>query len=291
VRAASPEDRPQIEAYLQARVAQAMFPLSNLRNHGMAGGHPRAMRFWLAGEPLTGVLGLTEGGIVLPNITAVQAPSAAAVLAGHTIGGIVGPADGAVALHTALGLNRAPTLMAHREPHFALDLSALAMPATAGLTLTPLTAAPRDLLIDWSTAYDIETLGARPDVARAEAPDEVDAWIAADSHRVLWRYGVPVARTGFNARLPGIVQVGGVYVPPDLRGQGLARVAVALHLAEAAQGGATRATLFAASDMASRAYQAIGFRRIGEWFLCLLDGDHPVPAHGGLHPADGGRHG
>ena len=64
-----------------------------------------------------------------------------------------------------------------------------------------------------------------------------------------------------------MVQVGGVYTPPDLRGRGHARRALALHLAAS---GAERATLFSASAMAARAYRAVGFRQIGDWTLLLL---------------------
>jgi predicted GNAT family acetyltransferase len=79
-----------------------------------------------------------------------------------------------------------------------------------------------------------------------------------------------VAGTGFNARLPGIVQVGGVWVPPPLRRQGLARGAVALHLLEARTEGVGRAILFSASDHAARAYRSLGFREIGRFTLLLF---------------------
>jgi len=36
---ATETDRPAIEAFLNAHAATSMFPLSNLANHGMNGGH------------------------------------------------------------------------------------------------------------------------------------------------------------------------------------------------------------------------------------------------------------
>ncbi len=87
----------------------------------------------------------------------------------------------------------------------------------------------------------------------------------------------PLAMTGFNARLPDIVQVGGVYTPPDLRGRGHARRAVALHLAAARDAGIRRATLFSGSDMASRAYRSIGFRQIGDWTLLIFRNKEVAP--------------
>ncbi|WP_139792875.1 GNAT family N-acetyltransferase [Pseudophaeobacter leonis] len=89
--------------------------------------------------------------------------------------------------------------------------------------------------------------------------------------RILEVGGAPVAMTNFNAALPSIVQVGGVYTPPDLRGLGYARRAVALHLAEAQQAGITEATLFAANPAAARAYEAIGFSRIGSYRIVNFD--------------------
>lgn len=270
MRRAAAADRPAIVAFLAARAERAMFPLSNLLAHGMEGGHPRAMRFWLLSHPLEGVLGLSEQGMAFPVLAPALAPDAAAAIAGLAVMGFAGEAEAAGALRAAAGLDDAPARMAHVEPHFALDLAALRMPEVAGLALGPLEAAPRATLIDWAVAYAVETLEADPGRAREEAEADVARWVAAGSHRVLWRGGEPVARTGFNARAPGIVQVGGVYVPPALRGQGLGRAAVALHLAEAHAEGATRATLFAANPAAARAYEALGFRPIGRFLLCLL---------------------
>jgi predicted GNAT family acetyltransferase len=113
-------------------------------------------------------------------------------------------------------------------------------------------------------------LGSFGPEARAKAEVDIASYMAQDSHRLLLHEGRPVALTGFNATLPGMVQIGGVYTPAPLRGRGYARRAVALHLAEAHAKGATRAVLFAASDAAARAYQAIGFRGAQDFTLFLL---------------------
>ena len=92
--------------------------------------------------------------------------------------------------------------------------------------------------------------------------------------------GGPVAMTNFNAVLPGIVQIGGVYTPPGLRGCGYARRAVALHLQDARDSGTSEAILFAASPAAARAYEAIGFGRIGDYRI--VNFDPPVTVEDGL---------
>ncbi len=262
-------DRPAIEAFLKARVETSMFPLSNLARHGMAGGHPYAMRFWGVGDPLQAVLGLTEGGMVLPQIAPPFAPEALAALAGHSLLGIVGEGEQVAALQAAMGPLDVPPQLDREEALLSLDLANLRMPATDDLRIAPLSAAPRDLLVRWRAASEREALG-RGEDAEAQAEVDVASWLAAGSHRVLLRDGLPVAMTGFNARLPGIVQVGAVWTPPEMRRQGLARAAVALHLAEARDEDVSHAILFTANPFATRAYQALGFAEIGRFKLLLF---------------------
>ena len=263
---ATEADRAAIETLLGARPELAMFPLANLAAHGMAGGHERAMTFWLDGDA---VLGVTDEGMAMPLWPdGFEAARLAAALSGHALMGCAGPAGPVRALLSALSLTDAPARLSEDEPQFLLSLSGMVVPDGPG-TLAPL-AADVDTAAAWRLAYDRELhVGAGTiDAARAE----VERWIAADSHRFLMIDGRPAAMTGFNAALPDIVQVGGVFTPPEARCRGLARRAVALHLAEARAAGATRATLFAASDAAVACYAPLGFRRIGDYALVLFDG-------------------
>ena len=249
-----------------------MFTLANLQNHGMAGGHPRALRLWLRrdGGRITDVMAVTEEGMAMPQLSGGAIAAAAQVLAGTRLIGILGAAAQVAPLRAALGLAEAPASLSRDEPLFTLPLDALRMPDASGARLIPLGDAPRDLVTGWRAAYGTEVLGQDAAGAAAQATRDIDGYVAADSHRVLLRDGVPVAMTGFNARLPDTVQIGGVYTPPALRGQGLARLALALHLAEARAEGVARAVLFAASDMAVRAYVALGFERQGTFNLTLF---------------------
>ncbi|TNC72376.1 GNAT family N-acetyltransferase [Rubellimicrobium roseum] len=269
-------DRAGIEAVLWSRVETSMFPLGNLVRHGMSGGHRHAMRFWGAGEPLEAVLGLAGSGMVLPQIPPALAGAAATALAGRRIIGAVGESRQVAALRATLLPPGAPVQLDREEALLSLDLSDLTMPATEGLMLAPLSAAPRDLLVRWRAASEREALGAGEE-SEAQAEADVAAWLAAGSQRVLLRGGRPVAMTGFNARLPGIVQVGAVWTPPELRRRGLARAAVALHLAEARAEGVERAILFTANPFAAQAYRALGFREVGRFRLLLLAAPQEVP--------------
>jgi predicted GNAT family acetyltransferase len=169
-----------------------------------------------------------------------------------------------------LGLDAAHTRKDEDEPAFALDLDHLRIPDLPGASLTPAMATHRPLLVDWRTAYHCETLGTPAAEAANFAATDIDRMIDRGNHRLLLVDNQPVALTGFNATLPQIVQVGGVYTPPALRGRGFARVAVALHLAEARKSGVTRAVLFAASRAAARAYTSIGFQPNGSFALVLF---------------------
>ncbi|WP_299647402.1 GNAT family N-acetyltransferase [uncultured Jannaschia sp.] len=261
-----PADWAAIEAVLRTRPTDAMFPLANLRDHGMEGDHQNATRFWGdASPPRRAVLGLTNRGMVLPFAT--EPEPAAAILRGRPIAGFAGPSGSVRPLMRALGLDAPAGGLDADEPQFHLDLATLRVPEGPG-TLAPLTL-DRARAVAWRVAYTRETdmgLG-----SQAEAVEDVAGWIAADSHRFLVVDGEPVAMTGFNARLPDIVQVGGVYVPPVARRRGLGRRAVALHLAEASAQGIGQATLFAASEAAVACYRPLGFKRIGDFALVVRE--------------------
>jgi len=82
----------------------------------------------------------------------------------------------------------------------------------------------------------------------------------------------PVSYSVFNAMLADIVQIGGVWTPPELRGRGYARSVVAGSLLAARKQGIARAVLFAdpANAAARRAYLSLGFRIVGDYGLVLL---------------------
>ncbi|MEO8242039.1 MAG: GNAT family N-acetyltransferase [bacterium] len=275
---ATDADRPAIEAFLASVPEYAMFPLSNLATHGMAGGHQRAVGFWLgrrAGK-ITDVLTMTEEGMVMPYLPSADYQAAAVAMRGRTVIGMVGRKACVRGLEAAGGLTLRPKTLDHDEPHFLLTLDRLVVPEGPG-RIVPLVDAPRKAIMDWMLDYQIAALGTPPD----QAPDRVNSsyltYIEAGSHVALIDGDIPLAMTGFNARVPQMVQIGGVYTPHDLRGQGHARRAVALHLAMARAMGVTRATLFSASEMAARAYRAIGFRQIGEWTLLIFHHKELVP--------------
>lgn len=137
--------------------------------------------------------------------------------------------------------------------------------------------APADIdrLARWRATYSIELLARAPGPALdASAREEVARQHEDGDAFVLVAGEEPVACAYFNARLPDIVQVGGVWTPPELRGRGHARAVVAGALLSARGEGVARAILFTGAEnrAAIAAYEALGFRLIGEYGLLLFGG-------------------
>jgi predicted GNAT family acetyltransferase len=231
--------------------------------------------------------GAFEGGSLIAvaahfwnGVVVVQAPQAltevvlAAVSAsGRAVKGLAGPAEQVRGARAALGLARASASLDEDEALYALALAEMKVPASLGGRLACRHVEDRDvpLLVAWRRAYHLEVLGAADSPALTDECRAEVEHLAAD--RALWLLeedGAPVATTAFNARLPEIVQVGGVYTPPELRGRGFARAAVAASLLEARAEGAARAVLFTSSAPAARAYEALGFVRAGSFGLVLF---------------------
>ena len=268
---ATDADIAEIQDFLLSLAHQSMFPLSNLRTYGIDGDDAFAPSMWFRrdGVAISDVLTITRSGMVMP-----QCPTSPILdpLADRGLIGVIGPADQAGALRRAAGLMDVPATLDRVEPHFLLNLADLKVPDVEG-DVIPFADAPKDMMIDWQIRYDVEALGATYEDAKLRALDVYDRRIAQSSHMVLVRNGECVSKAGLNAQLPNIVQVGGVYTPPELRGQGLAKRVVALMLEQARSRGVEQATLFAASDVAARSYLAIGFERVGDWNLTLFKGE------------------
>ena len=266
---ATDKDRADIEAFLNTHATTSMFPLANLARHGMNGGHPRACTFYIRRDPhITDVLTVSDEGALFP-----QCPNGfddvADIFNGQTVKAILGTASQVAALRKTLGLTHKAQLDTV-EPAYKLDLADLIVPQTT-LTLHPLEKVPFDTLVQWRAAYNVESLGVPADKAVHNAANDITYYIESASHRSVWDGDTPVAMTGFNAALPDIVQIGGVYTPPDLRSRGYARTAVARHLAQVAKDGVTQAVLFAANPAAERAYRAIGFTPNGQFTIAFYD--------------------
>lgn len=274
-RPAVPDDAGDAAAFLRRHLAFSMFLLGNLETHGLFGsGHPHATRFLVArrGGDIAGVFGWTESGFLMCQAPGIDAAAMASILPRLdrvSVQGITGPEDQVAAVVAALPLGAADWRLNRVEPLLRLDLANL---AADGIDTRPPHRDDRALLEDWYRAYLLETGGAAPAQAAAEARSRAGDAIGGGALRLLLEGGQPAGMAAINARAGDAVQVGSVFVPPALRGAGRAGRAVAGVLAHAGTGGARQAVLFAASPAAARSYERIGFVRVGGYRVALLDG-------------------
>ncbi|HHS94658.1 MAG TPA: GNAT family N-acetyltransferase [Rhodobacterales bacterium] len=266
-------DEAAIEAFLAQHAETSMFLRSNLRQFGLSGSQaPHATRFWLVGDPIAAVFGLTNAGFAMSQ--APDAPTAVweafyAALHGRRLAGITGEAGQVAAAKGALGVADAAFALDAPEPLYRLPLDRLTVPPGPGQARAP-RAADRGVLEHWPGA-SVEELRLSSPAQRDDAARQRAQWsLASGETRLLVEDGTALAMTSFNARLPDMVQIGGVYTPPERRGSGHARRVVALHLAEAREEGVQTAILFASGPAACRAYEAIGFEFIGRYGLSIL---------------------
>jgi GNAT superfamily N-acetyltransferase len=274
-------DESLLEHFLAAHRDSSMFLRANLRRAGLAyRGEPFQAIYAAAfrDDRVTGVAAHCWNGIVL-----VQAPEETAALAaacvewsGRVVTGIAGPVEQVRFARSALALAEARASLDGTEWLYALDLPDLIIPpalSTKAVVCRPPRPDERETLCAWRMAYDIETMGATDSAdSRRRSAEFLDAQIAEGNAWVAVDGGVPVSLSAFNATLPDIVQLGGIYTPPERRGRGYARAAVAASLVVARERGVSRAVLFTANPSAARTYEAVGFRRVGDYSLVLFGG-------------------
>ena len=272
-------DEAALEGYLVRHFTTTMFMRGNLRDHGLGNREaPYAMRYFIRYQEgvITGVGALANIGAIM-----LQADGDAAEIVAHIAGhlpkgfrpdAITGAPEQVAAVVEGLGFGALPTRMNDTEPLFLLEKAKLIPADMAGFTLRPAKLADLPVLAAWNFAYDIEVLGATESAAaRADSFEETERTIKRGHQRVLVKDGELVAQTNFNAVMSDTVQIGGVYTPPEVRGNGYARRAVAAHLDEAFATGVENAILFSASESASKAYRAVGFRQIGHYQIILFE--------------------
>jgi ribosomal protein S18 acetylase RimI-like enzyme len=279
IRPLVPSDAPALEVILKQHADSSMFLRSNARAAGLEyRGNPLEADYVAEfdGERITAVAAHCWNGILL-----VQAPvrvddvvRAAVRHSGRPVAGLSGPADQVRAARSALSLDDRPAPKFGQEELFALQLADLSVP-------TPLADGrwicrkphedELELLTDWRVGFFLEALhGTDGPAVRDACREEVRLIHQHESDWLLTDAGRPVSYSNFNARLPDIVQIGGVWTPPELRGRGYGGAVVAGSLVHARREGVVRAVLFAEHEAAKRAYRRIGFRKVGEYALVLF---------------------
>lgn len=283
LRVLGPGDEAALSAFLAPRAQSSLFLIANLAKAGVADTgavYSGAYAGRFEDGALTGVVAhYWNGNLVCQAGADVLALARfAADASRRPVMGLIGPWPELVALRTSPDPDFAARA-ARFETHdilYALALEELAVPAALAegrVACRRTRAEDLDLLTQWRAAYRHELMREPESAALFESAREEMARMTREGDGfVLEAAGVPVAYTGFNARTADIVQVGGVWTPPELRGRGYARAVVAGQLRIARDEGATRSVLFTGEEnhAAQRAYESIGYRRAGEYGLVLF---------------------
>lgn len=277
IRQLGDRDRAAVDAFLLQHADSSMFLRSNILRCGFA----------YSGKVYEGTyVGAVDAGRVHAMIghswngmLLVQAPIHADALAheivrvsGRAVTGFSGPLEHVNRVRAALKRGDLPVQLDAAESLYSLELEALRTPAPVPEVLCrPARPEDRARLIRFRLAYELETLGGTDDdAARARAVAFLDGQLDADRVWVAIAGGEIVSMSAFNAALPDIVQLGGIFTPPELRGRGHAKRAIAAQLTAARAAGAGRSVLFTQNPSAIRCYEALGFERTGDFALVLL---------------------
>jgi GNAT superfamily N-acetyltransferase len=280
IRVLTESDRTVLDAFLSTHRDSSMFLRSNLSRSGLdyrpERFHANYMAAFRDDRCIAVGAHCWNGMLLLQAPESVEELSRACVEHSERhVTGFSGPLDQVRRARSALGLTSVRAVMDSDESLYALDLMDLIVPLAlshGSITWRAPLAGERDLLCAWRAAYEIETLGATDSrEMREHAAQSMDQQIADRNVWVAIQKGEPVSVSAFNAALPDIVQLGGIYTPPEFRGRGYAKVAVAGSLIAARERGVTRAVLFTDSPSAIRSYEGVGFQRVGAFGLILLE--------------------
>ncbi len=277
IRLLGPNDDAALEAFLGQHRDSSMILRSNVRLSGLVYRQAAFHAQYLAafqGEEIVSVIGHAWNGMLLVQTPeqVVELARGVVALSGRKVTGLLGPRTQVAAARDALGLNDAPLQSQSDETLYGLDLANLIEPKVdEAVVLRPLQPEDRETISDWRIAYNVETLGGKdtPE-ARASSAGWFE-WLLADgSARVATKGNVLLSFSAFNASLPDMVQLGGIFTPPALRGRHYARAAIAASLVAARDRGVQRAVLFAENEHAIRCYESLGFEKVGEFGLVLF---------------------
>ncbi|QKQ77782.1 GNAT family N-acetyltransferase [Nostoc sp. TCL240-02] len=214
---------------------------------------------------------IVQAPVYLPEV--VQAVVAQS---GRGISGISGPAAQVEMTKSILGLSNRPTQLDEAEILFSLALQDLQIPeALTSAKVQCRLPYPEELelLTEWCAAYNVEALGKNHTPSlRLACHSVIEARQDMGMHWVLVAGDTLVSYSAFNASLPDIVQIGGVWTPPALRGKGYAKSVVAGSLLEARSLLVKRAILFTGDNnqAAQAVYRGIGFLPTGEKYGLVL---------------------
>lgn len=273
-------EKPLLTDFLSQNIDQSMFLLSNLLEAGLNHSGSQQDGIYYAAITPTGALQsvmahFRNGAWVICAPESEDIAPLSNILHKNScfpLKNISGPYREVMACLSACNIEQATCQMILIETLFTLPLDKLIMPERAdNYQVISASDMPAQLLFDWISAYECEILGGKPSPEfTSHIWQRVDrlqnnpiAWGLTENDQFL-------ALAGFNARTAKAVQIGPVWTPPAHRRQGFARILIAKILSQARLQQISKAILFADSQAAITAYQAIGFKPSGTYCLAYL---------------------
>jgi RimJ/RimL family protein N-acetyltransferase len=281
-----PGDERALKRFLLTRLDSSLFLYSNMLAAGLEDTGVRFSGTYAAafeGREIVAVAGhfwnqtmVLQAPVQLPALMRLAQKSC-----GRPLKRLIGPDEQVKAAMDALALTGDNLQMDEPEKLYSLELGRLVMPAllTGGRARGRLAqSGDEDLLTEWRLGYYLEMHLAEDNAQlRKTARQNAQAEIASGRTWLLEVEAKRVSCTSFNASVrdegaASVVQVGGVYTPPDFRSRGYARAVVAASLADARSRDYHKSVLFTGigNVAAQRAYEAIGFRLIGSYRITIL---------------------
>jgi len=98
----------------------------------------------------------------------------------------------------------------------------------------------------------------------------LDRQLKQDNLWILLANEIPVSMIGVNARLEDIVQIGNVYTLKEHRNKGFAKEILYRSLYAEKLKGVKEVVLFADNEVAIKIYEKIGFKKIGNYYMGIL---------------------
>ena len=279
-------DEVALEAFLLPRVESSKFLIGNMRLAGLVDTGQRYGGTYAAAfegpEIIAAAALFWNGNLITQAPVHLEAVWRATLqAAGRPLCGLLGPDDQISVVKATLALDDAATTsgaiqLDQTDKLYKLPLHELVVPdhlRSGRFQGRRMERRDLDLLAEWRAGFEVEALGEEnsPELRRVlrddmeRLLDEGQTWILEDQ-------GTPVSTSAFNTAIAEAVQIGGVWTPPELRGRGYGRAVVAASLLDARARGAGTAILFTGEDNvpAQKAYEALGFRHIGDYRLILL---------------------
>ncbi len=280
IRLLTNSDTDALKKFLSTHKAQCMFICSNLETAGIQYQDKIFHgEYWGAfndiSSQLEGVIVHYWNGKIMmfaPDIQILKdLASTLKTNIRRPIAGVLGPDSQASLVIKEFGLSDKSYSINRNERLYELNLDALDISdLPSGFSIAHSKATPKDQLIKWMKAYEIEALGADNNKdLDTRAQDKVQTLINGNCW-ILYQNNTPLSLSAFNAKIDDMVQIGPVWTPTEHRNKGFARILVRHTLIQAKQEGIQKAILFTNNQAAIKAYESIGFNVIGNYRLALL---------------------